>query len=55
MALELVEGLSYKMIANELSIGIETVRTHIKRIYEKLQVNSNTEAVSKAIRGNFFN
>jgi DNA-binding NarL/FixJ family response regulator len=50
----LVNGLSYKMIASELCIGIETVRTHIKRIYEKLQVNSNTEAVSKAIRGNFF-
>jgi DNA-binding NarL/FixJ family response regulator len=50
----LVDGLSYKMIAAELCIGIETVRTHIKRIYEKLQVNSNTEAVSKAIRGNFF-
>ncbi|MBS1939134.1 MAG: response regulator transcription factor [Bacteroidetes bacterium] len=46
----LVEGLSYKMIAHRLSISFETVRTHMKRIYEKLQVHSNTEAVAKALR-----
>lgn len=46
----LVEGLSYKMIAARLSISFETVRTHVKRIYEKLRVHNNTEAVAKALR-----
>ena len=46
----LVEGLSYKMIAHRLSISFETVRTHIRRIYEKLAVHNNTEAVAKALR-----
>ena len=46
----LVEGLSYKMIAHRLRISFETVRTHIKRIYEKLAVHNNTEAVAKALR-----
>lgn len=44
----LVKGFSYKMIAVELSINIETVRSHIKKIYKKLQVSSATEAVYKA-------
>lgn len=34
----LAKGNSYKMVADELGISIETVRTHIKRIYEKLHV-----------------
>ena len=42
----LVEGKSYKMVADSCEITIETVRTHIKRIYEKLQVHSVTEAVA---------
>ncbi len=46
----LVEGNSYKMIASTLQISVETVKTHIKKIYEKLQVNSQTEAVSKAMK-----
>lgn len=46
----LVEGFSYKMIANELFIAIDTVRSHIKKIYEKLHVNSKSEAVAKAFR-----
>ena len=46
----LVEGLSYKMIAARLDIGFGTVHTHIKNIYEKLHVNSASEAVAKAIR-----
>jgi len=46
----LVEGFSYKMIAAELAVGLETVRSHIKRVYEKLHVRSATEAVSKALR-----
>jgi DNA-binding NarL/FixJ family response regulator len=43
----LVTGHSYKMIADKCGITIETVRSHIKRIYEKLQVHSATEAASK--------
>ncbi len=46
----LVDGLSYKMIADRLKIGFETVRSHIKKIYEKLHVQSMTEAVSKSMR-----
>ncbi|MFT4062187.1 MAG: response regulator transcription factor [Edaphocola sp.] len=46
----LVKGFSYKMIASELYISIDTVRFHIKKIYEKLQVHSATEAVSKALK-----
>ncbi len=45
----LVKGYSYKMIAAEINIALETVRTHIKRIYKKLQVNSATEAVYKTL------
>ena len=45
----LSKGNSYKMIAAYLVISIDTVRTHIKRIYEKLQVHSQTEAISKAM------
>ncbi|MBK8608935.1 MAG: response regulator transcription factor [Chitinophagaceae bacterium] len=46
----LVNGYSYKMIAAEMKISIDTVRFHIKKIYDKLHVHSATEAVSKAIR-----
>lgn len=45
----IVEGLSYKMIAGRLNISYETVRSHVKKIYEKLHVASLTEAVAKAI------
>ncbi|MBL0237732.1 MAG: response regulator transcription factor [Saprospiraceae bacterium] len=45
---ELVKGQSYKMIAESLKISIDTVRTHIKKIYKKLEVNSATEAIFKA-------
>ncbi|MCU1441775.1 MAG: DNA-binding response regulator, NarL/FixJ family, contains and domain [Rhodoglobus sp.] len=47
-----VKGLSYKMIAHELNISYETVRSHIKKIYEKLHVASLTEVVAKAINQN---
>ena len=46
----LSKGNSYKLIAAEFSITIDTVRTHIKKIYEKLHVHSQTEAVSKALK-----
>jgi DNA-binding NarL/FixJ family response regulator len=42
----LAKGHSYKMVAGECDISIDTVRTHIKRIYEKLHVHSVTEAVA---------
>ncbi len=45
----LVNGLSYKMIVAELNISYETVRSHVKKIYEKLHVASLTEVVAKAI------
>ncbi|GHB52533.1 MULTISPECIES: response regulator [Mongoliitalea] len=45
----LSKGNSFKLIAADCKISIDTVRTHIKRIYEKLQVHCQTEAVSKAI------
>ena len=47
----LVEGMSYKMIADACFISIETVSGHIKNIYKKLQVHSKSEAVAKAIKG----
>jgi len=46
----LTRGFSYKMIAAECAISLDTVRFHIKNIYEKLQVHSMTEAVSKALK-----
>jgi len=48
----LVNGYSYKMIAAEMFISIDTVRSHIKKIYEKLHVNSKSEAVAKAFKDN---
>ncbi len=46
----LVRGHSYKMIAAELKIGLDTVRTHLKSIYVKLHVNSKSEAVAKVLQ-----
>ena len=46
----IVNGLAYKMIAGHLFISYETVRTHVKRIYEKLHVASLTEVVHKAMK-----
>lgn len=46
----LVKGYSYKMIAENMEVSIDTVRAHIKKIYEKLHVHSMNEAVAKAIR-----
>jgi DNA-binding NarL/FixJ family response regulator len=47
----LMKGMSYKMIAVACNISIDTVKFHIKKIYEKLHVNSKSEAVIKAMRG----
>jgi DNA-binding NarL/FixJ family response regulator len=43
-------GRSYKMIASDLSIAYETVRSHAKRIYQKLRVSSLAEALGIALR-----
>lgn len=48
----LVDGLSYKMISDKLSISYHTVNAHIRKIYDKLHVHSAAEAVSKAIKSN---
>ena len=46
----LVQGYSYKAAAAALGVSINTVCFHIKKIYEKLQVHSKSEAVAKALR-----
>jgi len=46
----LVEGKSYKMIAAELFIAVDTVKSHVTNVYAKLHVHSGTEAVSLALR-----
>jgi DNA-binding NarL/FixJ family response regulator len=46
----LSQGLMYKEIAEKLAISYETVHTYIRRIYEKLQVRTRTEAVAKFLR-----
>lgn len=49
----LVEGFSYKLIADKLFISMDTVRSHIKKIYEKLHVNSKSEAVAKTLKNKY--
>ena len=46
----LVAGKSYKLIAAELFVAIDTVKSHISKIYKKLHVHSGTEAVSLALK-----
>ncbi len=46
----LVDGLSYKLIADRLGISVDTVRYHIKNIYAKLQVNSKSEVIAKFLK-----
>ena len=48
----LVKGMSYKLIAKSCFISVDTVRTHIRNIYDKLHVHSKGEAIVKAIRDN---
>jgi DNA-binding CsgD family transcriptional regulator len=46
----LVKGMSYKLIADACFISIDTVRGHIRNIYEKLHVHSKGEAIAAAIK-----
>lgn len=46
----LTKGYLYKEIADELKVSVPTVNTYIRRIYEKLQVHSRTQAVAKFLR-----
>lgn len=46
----LTRGLAYKQVADTLGLSLDTVRTHVRNIYRKLQVHSVAEAVSRAIR-----
>lgn len=47
----LVDGLSYKLIAREMHVTIETIRSHIKNIYGKLHVHSKAEVIGKSLKG----
>ena len=46
----LVDGVDYKQIAQRYFISLDTVRNHIRHIYEKLHVHSKSEAVAKALQ-----
>jgi DNA-binding NarL/FixJ family response regulator len=46
----LAQGRAYKQIGDQLGVSIDTIRTYIRRIYEKLHVCSRTEAVAKYLR-----
>lgn len=47
----LVDGLSYKLLADRMGLSIDTIRFHIKNVYRKLHVNSKGEVISKSLRG----
>jgi len=47
----LVDGLSYKMIADRMYISVETVRSHIKNIYKKLHVHNKADVIRKSFHG----
>jgi DNA-binding NarL/FixJ family response regulator len=46
----LVRGLGYKQVADECGMSLDTVRTHVRSVYRKLQVHSVAQAVGRAIR-----
>src|ERR1700761_2126741 len=47
----LAEGHSYKTCATALDVGLDTIRSHVRKIYERLHVHSRSEAVWKALQG----
>jgi DNA-binding NarL/FixJ family response regulator len=47
---QLKEGFAYKQIASRMFISISTIRTHVRHIYEKLEVHSRTEALNKVFK-----
>ena len=51
IVLDLVDGLSYKMIADKQCVSIDTVRTHIKHIYNKLHVHCKADVIRKSLQG----
>ena len=48
---QLANGYPYKEIADRMTISIDTVRSYVRTVYEKLHVHSRTEAVVKYLRG----
>lgn len=48
---KLVDGKSYATISKELFVSVETVRSHVKKLYKVLQVNNKTEAVTQYMKG----
>jgi DNA-binding NarL/FixJ family response regulator len=48
---QLAKGYAYKEIASRMKISIDTVRSYVRAVYEKLHVHSRTEAVVKYLRG----
>lgn len=50
----LVEGKDYKLLANEINLSPNTVRTHISNIYKKLHVNNKTQAIKIAMKKGWF-
>lgn len=52
LVIALSKGFQYKEIADQMFISIETVRTYVRNIYEKLQVHSRTDAINKVFGQN---
>lgn len=50
----IIEGYSYKMIADRYLISLDTVRDHIKKIYRILEINSKAELISKSYKNDLF-
>lgn len=48
---KLVDGKSYQTIASELFVSVETVRSHVKKMYKVLHVNNKTEAITQYMKG----
>lgn len=51
IVLDLVDGFSYKMIADKQNVTIDTIRTHIKHVYNKLHVHCKADVIRKSLQG----